>query len=124
VRFLGLMAVLTVLLSVSVISGCQSQKPGPNVPNEQPSGPGGAGKFYGKVTNKNTGANISNVQLYFAGPSKYPMTSTDGNYLTIWLNSGIYQITVTASGYQQINDSNVTLPDGALLNRNYSMTPQ
>ena len=123
IRLFGLMAVLTVLLSVAVISCCRCPSSVVNCECPVP-GPGGTGKFYGKVTNKNTGAGISGAYLDFAGPTNYGTTTNSiGNYKTTLLNSGIYNITVTASGYQTINDNNVTLPDGQWVKKDYPMTP-
>lgn len=134
VRFFGLMAVLAVLLSVSVIGCCclhgkgQTQnisiclcKKGIVDDGDYPS----PGRFVGVVTNKNTGAGIPGAQMAFDGPSDATINrNSNGSYTSPWLNPGTYAITVTASGYQTISESGVTLNSGQTKTKNYQMTPQ
>ncbi|MCF6156248.1 MAG: carboxypeptidase regulatory-like domain-containing protein [Candidatus Brocadia sp.] len=82
------------------------------------------GTFWGKVTNKNTGAGISGAQMAFDGPTDATVNrNTDGSYVSPLLNSGTYTIRVTASGYQTITNSGVNLPEGGYVQKNYRMTP-
>jgi len=82
------------------------------------------GMFWGKVTNKNTGAAIPGPQMAFNGPSNATVNrNTDGSYVSPNLNPGTYTITVTATGYQTITNTGVNLPEGGYVQKNYKMTP-
>lgn len=82
------------------------------------------GTFYGKVTNKNTGAGISGAQMAFDGPEDATVNrNSDGTYVSPLLDPGTYTIRVTASGYQTITNSGVNLPDNGYVRKNYQMMP-
>lgn len=132
-QFYGLMAVFVLLFSVS-ICGCITITINECCQNPQRVAPGGSestptpwpnpGTFWGKVTNKNTGASIPGAQMAFDGPTDATVNrNTNGGYVSPLLNSGTYKITVTATGYQTINNTGVYLPPDGYVQKNYKMTP-
>lgn len=131
VRFYGLMAVLALLLSVSVVSCCclhgKGQTQNINVclcnNKEQKGGDGyGTGRFVGSVKNKDTGALISGATLVFDGPQDVSDVSDPG-YSTGWIVSGTYDITVSKPGFPTINNNDVVLHTDETRSKIYYLDP-
>ena len=64
---------------------------------------GDTGKIVGKVTDSETGENLSGVNILLKGTSMGAASDIDGNYIILNVPAASYTITASYIGYKTIN---------------------
>ncbi|CAG1771772.1 hypothetical protein BAC3_02063 [uncultured bacterium] len=116
--FVRMMAVLTMVLSVSVMSCCQRQKGGGN-------GGEASGTVWGVVTNASNGNPISgaSMKLYNASKTYGPYNRNPQGGYSITATAAAYTLRAAASGYGTQTRS-VTLDPNETEQQNFQLQPQ